>query len=201
MQRTTGSMRDVLALIALVGVFASCKGGGGEAAAVKTDTNGVADNAPRSTLQGVAALLSDNNVLALLDTSLITTMRMDTLAVGKATDARVKSYASDQFSQNGQARQGVRGLVDRLRITLALPDKRPLRDMNKALSELQQKSGADFDKTYMNASIDVHNDIIKNIDEALGGKVAPDVKTFLQQLRSNQQAALNSAKQIQGGLR
>ncbi|MDQ6829941.1 MAG: DUF4142 domain-containing protein [Gemmatimonadota bacterium] len=139
-------------------------------------------------------------MLALLDTSYVVLMRLDTLAASRATDARVKALATTSFSQNGQARQAVRGLVDRLHISLALPDQAAIRDVQKATQELQARSGPAFDESYLDGSIKGHEDLVKNIDEALGATIAPDVKTFLQQARSNERAALKSAKDLRGSM-
>jgi putative membrane protein len=186
----------MLALFVSVGAAAGCGGGGGESAAVKRDTNGVADQAPGAALQGVSALLSDNNVLALLDTGYASLVQFDTLAVQRATDPNVKSYATAELSQHTQARRAVAALRDRLQITLALPDKRVLRDDRKTLSSLSTQSGAAFDKAYLDGVIDVQKDMEKETDEALGGKTAPEVKTFLQEAKANQQTALKQAQDL-----
>ena len=169
---------------------------------VASDTSaGVIDSAPRSTLAGVAASLSDENVLAQLDTALAGAIVLDTLAQRKATDARVRAMAAGDISSHNLIRRGTVDLADRLKVAPVLPDQRSVRDFAAALRDLGGKTGADFDRAYLEHTITLHQGMLKDIDQALDGRANAAVKTFLEQTRSNLDAHVKHAQAMRDSLK
>lgn len=165
-------------------------------------TRGIIDQAPARTATGVAALLSDENIFALLDTAYADMLAEDRVGQSRASGAAVAALAARAIPQNALARSGVRATAERLRIAKVLPDHAVIRDHAAAMARLDTApTGAAFDRAYIDRVIETRTALIDNIDEALGHGPRPDaVKRFLTELRSTLQADRDQAQQIRSRL-
>ena len=84
-----------LCAIAAATALGACAGNGDDTnAAVTADSAaGVVDSAPATTATTVAALLTDENVLALLDTAYAVMIEMDRLAQRTSANAEISAFA------------------------------------------------------------------------------------------------------------
>jgi putative membrane protein len=194
-----------LASIALCATItlAACAGGeqgaADQAAASDTSTGVLADS-PASVAKGVVAMLSDENVFALLDTAYATLLQTDRLAQETTANEQVRTLASAMISQNALARSGIRSTAERLQISPALPDREVIEDHAEAMAELRSKRGAEFDRAYLDRVITSRTELIDEVDDAIeGGNVRQSaVREFLQQVRSNLEADRKRAEEIRG---
>lgn len=98
------------------------------------------------------------------------------LAQQKATNARVKDFANMMVADHSKANDELMALAKSKNITL--PDS-VSNDKKQAMMDLSQKSGADFDKAYVDMMVDGHQKTIALFeDESKNGKDA-DIKAFV----------------------
>jgi hypothetical protein len=167
----------------------------------KADTSagqvGVIDSAPAAVASTVAAMLTDENVFALLDTAYAAMIATDRMAQGK-TDGAVNQFAAKAVSENAVTRSGIKSTAERLNIAPVLPDRDVIRDQADALRDLQSRSGADFARTYLDRVIQVRKDLIDEVDDALesGGVRQEAVRKFLSEVRVSLDASRKTAEDL-----
>ena len=134
----------------------------------------------------MAAVLTDENVFAVLDTAFSAMIATDRLAQRKTTGA-VNDFASKAVSENAVTKSGIQATADRLNIAPVLPDRDVIRDQPEAMRDLESRSGADFNRAYLDRVIQVRKDLMDEIDDALedGGVRQESVRKFLSDVRVN----------------
>ena len=174
---------------------------GGDRRAPQADTSagqvGVIDSAPAAVATAVAAILTDENVFAILDTAFAAMVATDRLAQSK-TDGAVNAFATKAVSENAVTRSGIKSTADRLNIAPVLPDRDVIKDHAQAMSDLQSRSGADFNRAYLDRAIQVRKDLIDEVDDALesGGVRQGAVRKFLSDVRVSLDAARTAAEDL-----
>jgi hypothetical protein len=167
----------------------------------KADTSagqvGVIDSAPASVATTVAAMLTDENVFALLDTAYAAMIATDRMAQGK-TEGVVNQFASKAVSENAVTRSGIKATADRLNIAPVLPDRDVVRDQADAMRDLESRTGAEFNRAYLDRVIQVRKDLIDEIDDALesGGVRQEPVRKFLSEVRVSLDASRKAAEDL-----
>ena len=174
---------------------------GGDRRTPKVDTLagkvGIIDSAPASVATSVAAVLTDENVFALLDTAYSAIIATDQLAQRK-TDGAVNQFAAKAVSENAVTRSGIKATADRLNIAPVLPDRDVIRDQPATMRDLEAKSGADFTRAYLDRVIQTRKDLMDEIDDALenGGVRQESVRKFLSDVRVQLDAERRSAEDL-----
>jgi hypothetical protein len=169
--------------------------------APKADTSagqvGVIDSAPGTVAAAVAAMLTDENVFALLDTAFAAMIATDRMAQGK-TDGAVNQFAMKAVSENAVTRSGIQSTADRLNIAPVLPDRDVIGDQADAMRDLQSRSGVDFARAYLDRVIQVRKDLIDELDDALesGGVRQERVRKFLSEVRVSLDASRKAAEDL-----
>jgi hypothetical protein len=190
-------VRALLAVVAAVGMGA-CSG---DRQTPKVDTSagkvGVIDSAPATAATTVAAMLTDENVFALLDTAFAAIISTDRLAQRKTTGA-VNDFAAKAVSENAVTRSGIKATADRLNIAPVLPDRDVIKDQPAVMRDLESKSGADFTRAYLDRVIQVRKDLMDEIDDALedGGVRQEPVRKFLSEVRVSLDAERRTAEDL-----
>ena len=167
----------------------------------QTDTSagqvGVIDSAPASVATTVAAMLTDENVFAVLDTAFAAMIATDRMAQGK-TDGAVNEFAGKSVSENAVTRNGIRATADRLNIAPVLPDRDVVKDQAEAMRDLESRTGAEFSRAYLDRAIEVRKDLIDEVDDALesGGVRQEPVRKFLSEVRVSLDAARKAAEDL-----
>jgi len=182
----------------VVGLASAC---GSDTRVPAVDTSpgsvGVVDSAPASAATAVAAMLTDENVFALLDTAYAAIIAEDRLAQGK-TDGPVNDFASKAVSENAVTKSGVKSTAERLNIAPVLPYRDVIGDHPQVMRDLQARSGADFNRAYLDRAIQVRKDLIDEIDDALesGGVRQEPVRKFLSEVRVSLDASRKAAEDL-----
>ena len=73
-----------------------------------------------------------------------------------------------------------------------LPDKQ-----RSAMSDLEKKSGTDFDKAYIDHEVDYHQQVLETATKALGAAQNQELKDLIQKAAPVIQKHLDRAKEIQ----
>jgi predicted outer membrane protein len=185
-------------IVAAAWAAAAC---GGDRRTPNVDTSagkvGIIDSAPASVATSVAAILTDENVFALLDTAYSAMIATDQLAQKKTTGA-VNDFAAKAVSENAVTRSGIRSTAERLNIAPVLPDRDVIGDQAEAMRDLQAKTGVDFNRAYLDRVIQVRKDLMDEIDDALedGGVRQEPVRKFLSDVRVSLDAERRAAEDL-----
>ncbi len=125
------------------------------------------------------------------------------LAKTKARSAAVKSFAQTMITDHGAVNQQAVKLAQRLKVTPQANDvSRQLQQgADEARTGLESKSGAEFDRAYMEREVKYHQAVLDALDQTLiPGSQNAELKALLQGARPAFAAHLARAKQVQGTL-
>lgn len=162
---------------------------------------GVIDSAPAAVATTVAAIVTDENVFALLDTAYAAMIATDEYAQTK-TDGPVNQFAAKAVSENAVTRSGIKATAERLNIAPVLPDRDVIRDQAQAMRDLASRTGSDFNRAYLDRAIEVRKELMDEIDDALesGGVRQEPVRKFLSEVRVNLDAGRKTAEELRAKL-
>ena len=150
---------------------------------------GVVDTAPATTARSVAVILTDENILALLDTTYDAMLEADQLAMDRTDNEQVRQFASRAVTQNAASRRAVIATVQRLGVAPVLPDSDPIEGHGDAMALMRQRAGSDFDEIYVDQAVETRKELIDEIEDALGVETRPDaVKQLLGELKTQLEA-------------
>jgi putative membrane protein len=128
---------------------------------------------------------------------------MGELARTKARSSAVKSFAQTMITDHGAVNQQAVKLAQRLKVTPEANDvSRQLQEgADEARTGLESKSGAEFDRAYMDREVQFHQAVLDALDQTLiPGAQNAELKALLQGARPAFAAHLARAKQVQGTL-
>ena len=158
---------------------------------------GVVDSAPGTAARSVAVIFTDENIIALLDTTYDAMLEADQLAMDRTDSDRVRQFASRAVTQNAASRRAVIATAQRLGVAPVLPDMDPIEGHADAMALMRQRAGSDFDEIYLDQAVETRKELIDEIDEALGVETRPDaVKQLLAQLKTQLEADVKALEGI-----
>lgn len=92
-----------------------------------------------------------------------------------ATNPRVRNFGSMMVRDHSKANDELKSIASRKNINVPTTMEDKHREM---MSDIQKKSGQDFDKEYMKAMVDDHGKDIDKFKKHAENGVDPDLKTF-----------------------
>ena len=190
-----------IAAAASVAALVACGQGEPHGRTVIDTAGGAVADSSRNIAQTVAAVLTDENVIALMDSSYAAAIRMDTLAQTKASSAQLKAFVTKEIPEHNLILRASKDLTDRLRVSPVLPDKDPLIAYRDAMKNLSGKSGTDWDRTYLDGEIKMHEELLDEVNDGLHGRQTEAVKTFLEQVRANIETDLKDMRGLRDGMK
>lgn len=125
------------------------------------------------------------------------------LAKTRARSASVKSFAQTMITDHGAVNRQAVQLAQRLNVTPQVNDvSRQLQQAaDVARAGLESKSGAEFDRAYMQREVEYHQAVADALDQTLiPGAQNAELKALLQSARPAFAAHLEHAKKIQSSL-
>jgi putative membrane protein len=163
-------------------------------AATATDTT--ARTAPATT--PAAPAMTDANIVAILDAANESDSAFGAMAVKKTKNPQVRQFARLMMAEHHLLRQQGQDLAKKLNVTPAPPANFDLPDKQKAaMSDLETKTGAAFDKAYIDHEVDYHQVVLQTANQALSAAQNPELKDLIQKAAPVIQKHLDMAKQIQ----
>jgi putative membrane protein len=190
------------AMIGAVAVIAAACGGGGESADTAGATTGAA-GATTAAASNTPSSLADPQIAHVAVTSNSIDSASGAMAQSKARNAQVKDFAQQMVRDHGAVNKQAVALAQRLNVTPAENDvSRQLQQgAEQARTNLAGRSGADFDRAYIDHEVQYHQQVLDALDNTLiPGAQNAELKALLQQVRPNVAAHLERAKSIQGSL-
>lgn len=195
-------MKKLIYLFAIsAGIFAfsSCGSGTKDAKETADSLNKVKDTTSNvMATGGIAVEPSDAEFATKAAAGGMAEVEFAKLALTKTTDAQIKDFANMMVSDHGKANEELAAIAKMKNITLpgALDE-----DHQKKMTELNQKSGRDFDKAYVDAMVDGHKSTLTLMqDEAKDGKDA-DLKSFAGKIAPTVQSHLDLINKIHDSMK
>jgi putative membrane protein len=139
-------------------------------------------------------------ILSQLYTANTSEIQLSKLAARKAASPAVKRVAAKLAADHAKNREEERALAQKLNITLtpAAGAETSAADSTALPSDIQGKTGRDFDKAFVEHEIKDHEDNIQKIQtQLLPAASNPEVKAYLQKTLTAMQGHLASLKQVQ----
>lgn len=120
----------------------------------------------------------------------MTEVELGKLAAGKASDQRVKDFAQMMVKDHEAANSKLMALATAKKITLPTSVGE---DEQKHMTEMQKKTGKEFDKHYMDMMVDDHGKVVDAFKKASTDAKDADIRAFatetLPTLTSHHEAA------------
>ncbi|HJU88066.1 MAG TPA: DUF4142 domain-containing protein [Gemmatimonadaceae bacterium] len=190
----------VLAAAALAVSLTACERRGDEVA-VDTTVATRTDTAMTASTGTLDRDMSDAGIVGLLNAANSGEVEAANLALTKAKNARVREFAQTMKRDHTALRSKVEQLGQSLNVTPVIPrdEDELVKDHREDMEELA-KDDDDFDKEYIDAEIEAHENTLDVIDKALQNTQTAQVRTLLQQARPNVEAHLTLARQIKDAI-
>jgi len=154
---------------------------------------------PASSTASTSKPLDDAQIAAITDGANSAEIDQGKLAETKAKDARVRAFAKMMVEHHSQARRD----QEKLHLTKAAnPDsERAASEATSALQSLNGKSGADFDKAYIQLQVDEHQKVLDTLKrDLLPAARDKGLKSYLEKIEPKVQSHLTRAKELQSTL-
>jgi putative membrane protein len=188
----------------LLVALGACQGGSNTArdqsaaASGATDTGAVGKTtgAPAATPKGG---LTDSNIVAILDEANKADSAGGALALKKATRPDVKAFAKLMISEHHAMRVEGQQLAKQLNITPKPPEHDPLAGYTRNEAATLQKTpkGAEFDRTYIDNEVSVHQAVLDFANQARVTTRTPELKALIEKAIPVVRKHLDQATAIQ----
>lgn len=189
----------VMAISATAFAFQGCSSGNKDAKDTADSLNTTKDTTSNAMATGgIAVEPSDAEFATKAAVGGMAEVELGKLALTKTSNAAIKSFAEMMVTDHGKANEELMAIAKMKNITLpAMVDDEHL----KKMEELKAKTGADFDKAYVDAMVDGHESTLKLMqDEAKNSKDA-DLSSFAAKTGPVVETHLNMIKKIKDSLK
>jgi putative membrane protein len=144
-------------------------------------------------------LLDDAQIAAITDETNNAEIEQGKLAQSKAKDARVRAFAKMMVEKHTEERR------DQEKLHIAKTDspdsERATRAATTALRSLREKTGADFDKAYVELQVDEHKKVLATLDkELLPAAHDKQLEAYLEKMKPDVESHLTRAEQLERDL-
>ncbi|HWW42688.1 DUF4142 domain-containing protein [Pedobacter sp.] len=189
----------LLSFSAAAFAFQGCGNGNHDAKDTADSLNKVKDTTSNAAVTGgIAVDKSDAEFSTKAAAGGMAEVELGKLALSKSSNAKVKEFATMMVNDHGKANEELKAISKMKNITL--PGTLDA-DHQKKMDDLNKKSGADFDKDYVQTMIDGHKSTLKLMqDEAKDGKDA-DLKAFASKTAPIVQSHLDMINKIHDGMK
>ena len=120
------------------------------------------------------------------------------IAVDKATSPSVKEFAQLMVKDHSTMLAEVKSLSSRLNVTPAPNDKVAdlQKEVQKDITDLNAKTGKDFDKEFMEEQVDMHQETLDLLSDLDSKTTNADLKAAIAEAKPKVQAHLDQAKAV-----
>jgi putative membrane protein len=157
------------------------------------------DEAPENSGAEASTNLNDQQIVKITDGVHNSEIEQARLAQQKTENPQVRQFAAMMIAQHDQARQQESALSLGSEES---PLSRRLQAKSEAtLAELRTKQGSEFDRAYLRAQIEGHQEVLDTIKNELRPNAqSPQLQVYLQQLEPKVAQHLDHARQAEQGL-
>jgi putative membrane protein len=198
---STTRLTSALAIGAF-GILAACSPKNDQTADTLATTPPATATTPTPATGDVAGGWTDANVVDVLTVANQGEVDYSQVGAEKATNANVKKFAQLMVKDHNTMLDAVKGLASKLNVTPAANDK--VNDLQKEnqkdITDLNAKTGKDFDKEFMEEQVDMHQETLDLLNDLDGRTTNADLKTAIAEAKPKVQAHLDQAKAIKDKL-
>lgn len=162
-------------MIAAIGLMLQACGGPKDSTETADSVNAVKDTTTTGET-GIAVVAEDAKFAVDAANGGMTEVELSKLAETKAANAKVKEFAAAMIADHGKAGEELKAIAATKNITL--PDSLSA-DSKAAWDELSKKSGAEFDKAYVDKMVAGHKSTVDMFESASKNLKDPDLKAFV----------------------
>ncbi|MEO6418861.1 MAG: DUF4142 domain-containing protein [Polyangiaceae bacterium] len=149
------------------------------------------------------AELNDDQIATTVAAASMSEIELSRLAQVKAKDPRVKKFAGQMVSDHTDATHKQVAMMNKeaMKIEENPMSMQLMTDSSSVLDSLKTQTGADFDRTYMDAQVKENQQFLDLIDHKLvPGAKDPELKAFIEGLRPTVERHLMDAQNLQKSL-
>ena len=142
--------------------------------------------------------LNDGEILGVADTANGGEVDQGKIAAAKGQSQAVKAFANRMIADHSAAKQKVEETSKEIGVAEATSDlNKELKTSGEALlTQLKNTNGANFDRVYMEAQVDLHKKVLRTINEELMPQTSSaKIKALLADMRTHVQHHLTLAQQ------
>jgi putative membrane protein len=190
--------------IALLVGLSACGGGSNAARDQSAAATGATDTAAAGKTTGAPAAtpkggLTDSNIVAILDDANKADSAAGALALKKATRPDVKAFAKLMMAEHHALRVAGQELAKQLNVTPKPPEHDPLAGYTRNEAATLQKTpkGPDFDRTYIDNEVSVHQAVLDFANQARVTTQTPELRALIEKAIPVIRKHLDQAESIQ----
>jgi putative membrane protein len=164
------------------------------------DSTAAMDTTPPAAATPASPTLSDAQIAHIAVTANSVDSASGAIAKAKAKNAGVKEFAQMMVTDHGAINKKASELARKLSLTPEDNDtsRQLQRDADQARTSWNDKTGADFDRAYIDWEVQAHQSVLDQLDQTLiPGAQNAELKALLQSVRPTVSAHLERAKQLQ----
>ena len=147
--------------------------------------------------------LTDDQILAVVQAANNSEIEEARLATSKAKNAEVRSFAQMMIQHHTDAKQKGGRVAQQAKLTLKESGMTAemKSDAQKNMETLRAKTGADFDRAYIEHQVEEHQRVLTAIDQRLMADAkSPEVRALLQEVRPVIAQHLEQAQRLQSSV-
>jgi putative membrane protein len=150
-----------------------------------------------------AADLTDGQIAKLVATANNGEITAAKSALGHAQKKEVKDFAKMMVNEHQKNDKDLKtwGKAAKVKLEETDQSKSMKEDVTTKVAELNKKKGADFDKAYIDLQVEMHNQVLADLnDKLIPAAKNAELKSFLETTKSHVQTHLEDAQKIQASL-
>lgn len=170
---------------------------------VVLSTAGLTVNAEESVTKATVSLPNDAEITKILHETNEGEIELAKLAKSKSKNEEVKKYADHMIKDHTASNKTGKQLTNKLNIKPVSSEgsKEMKEEGTEKLAELKKLDGKEFDKEYMESQVEMHGEVLSNIDnKLLTSAKNPELKAMLEKTRTTVSQHLDQAKKVQSTL-
>ena len=196
--------------VAVLGVLIACSSGdnrrGGDTGMADSAAGGLSTRDTMMSMPedsgpvGGNTAVTPQGVLSQMNVANTTEIQLGTVASKKASSAAVKRIARKLVADHSKNRDQVRALAQKLNVSLTPAQGGSVAAADSAAmpADLAGKSGAEFDRAFVQHEIDDHQSNVEKIEsQILPSMQDEQIKAYLQKTVTEMQGHLSTLKQVQ----
>lgn len=190
-------MKKVSGFLVVIAIAAACNNQAKDSVDTADSINKANLDSPGST-QPVATDEATASFMVKAADGGMTEVQLAEMAQQKATNQRVKDFAAMMVHDHTAVNDQVKTMAAQRNVVLptAVSD-----DHQKAISDLNSKTGKDFDKAFMDQMVKDHETTIDLFEDAANDVNDSEMKTLINNTLPKLKSHLDSAKEIQKALK
>ncbi|TSJ43332.1 DUF4142 domain-containing protein [Mucilaginibacter corticis] len=191
-------LSSILMITAVAGLMLqACNGNKKDSTSSADSVNAVKDTTTTGKT-GIAVVADDAKFAVDAANGGMTEIQLSQLATTKAVNSKVKDFANMMITDHTKAGDSLKAVATTKNITL--PDSVNA-DSKKAIADLSAKSGADFDKAYVDKMVADHKATVDMFESASKSLKDPDLKAFVDKTLPTIKGHLDHINKIKAGMK